>query len=98
VLGVRPRFEVGGGVGSGEGKAIELCRPAIHAHRAIEHPVRVIEGVSDGENIDGKTVALARGSSVKLEFLNRASVDVSHALDRFGGKGCCLGHLGYRSE
>jgi hypothetical protein len=98
VRDVRLRFEVGGGVGGGEGKAIERCPPAIHAHRAIEHPVRVFEGVSDGENMDGKTVALARGSSVKLEFLNRASVDVGHALDRFGGKGCCVGHRGYRSE
>jgi hypothetical protein len=53
VLDVGPRFEVGGGVGGGEGKAIERCHPAIDAHRTVEHPVRVIEGVSDGEKTDG---------------------------------------------
>ena len=50
--------------------------------------------VFDGDNIDGKTVALARGSSVRLEFLNRAFVDVSHALDRFGGKRMLCGTSG----
>jgi hypothetical protein len=51
-------FERGRGIGCGEGKAMQLRRAVIHAHRAIEHLVRIVEGVADEENVDGKTVTL----------------------------------------
>ena len=54
------------------------CQSVIHAHRTVEHPVRVVE-FSDGENVDGKTVTFVCWSAAKIEFLHRAFVDIGHA-------------------
>ena len=40
---------------------------------AVEHPVRILD-VTDGQNIDGKTVAFVSGSAFEIEFLHRTFI------------------------